>query len=138
MEQRTVLRFLTLKALNHQQIHSELESVYHEDARALPMIYKWHARFRDGRTELSDDPRSGRPRKSDLAEAFFSMLEERPFLSCKLLAQHFRIAKATCLRILRQDLALQKFNLRWVPRTLDCAQKQNRVTFSHALLEVLH
>jgi hypothetical protein len=25
-----------------------------------------------------------------------------------------------------------------VPRTLDCAQKQNRVTFSHALLEVLH
>jgi transposase len=136
-EQRAVFRFLTLKGLNPQQILSELESVYREDALALPTIYKWHARFRDRRTELSDDPRSGRPRKSDSAEAIFSMLEPRPFLSYSLLARHFGIAKATCLQILREDLALQKFNLRWVPDTLDSAQKQNRVTFSHALLEVL-
>jgi transposase len=108
MEQRAVLRFFTLKGLNPQQIYSELESVYHEDALALPTIYKWHVRFRDGRTELSDDPRSDRPRRSDLAEVISSMLEERPFLSCKLLARHFRIAKVTCLRILREDLALQK------------------------------
>jgi transposase len=86
MEQRAVLRFLTLKGLNPQQIRSEFESVYHEDALALPTIDKWHARFRDVRAELSDDPTSGRPRKSDLAEAIFSMLEERSFLSCKLLA----------------------------------------------------
>jgi histone-lysine N-methyltransferase SETMAR len=138
MEQRAVVRFLTLKWLNPQQIYSELESVYHEDALAMPTVYKWHARFRDGRTELSDDPRSGRPRKSDLAEAIFSMLEERPFSSCKCLARHFRVAKATCLRILRDELGLQKFNLRWVPHTLNPAQKRNRVTFSRALLEVLH
>jgi transposase len=112
MEQRAVLRFLTLRGLNPQQIHSELESVYHEDALPLPTIYKWHARFRDGRTELSDDPRSDSPRRSDLAEAISSMLEERPFLSCKLLSQYFRIAKVTCLRILREDLPFQKINLR--------------------------
>jgi transposase len=137
MEQRAVLRFLTVKGLNPQQIHSELESVYHEGVLALPTIYKWHARFRDRRTELSDDPRSGRPRRSDLAEAISSMLAERPFLSCKLLVRQFRIAKATCLRILREDLALQKFNLRWVSHRPDSTQKQNRVTFSRALLEVL-
>jgi hypothetical protein len=112
MEQSAVLRFLRLKGLNPQQIYSELESVYHEDALAMPTIYKWHARFCDGRTELSDDPKSGMPRRRDLAEAFSVMLEERPFLSCKLLARHFRIAKDTCLRILRQDLTLHKFNLR--------------------------
>jgi transposase len=130
MEQRVLLRFLTLRGLNPQQILSELESVYHEDALALPMIYKWHARFHDGSTELSDDPRSGKPRRNDLAEAISSMLEERPFLSCKLLARHFRIAKVMCLCILREDLALEKFNLRWVPHTLDSTQKQNHVTFS--------
>jgi transposase len=73
MEERAVLCFLTLKGLNPQQIHSELESVYHEDALDLPMIYKRQARFRDERTELSDDPRSGRPRKSGPAEATLSM-----------------------------------------------------------------
>jgi transposase len=107
MEQRAALRFLTLRRLNPQQIRSELESVYPEHAFALPTIYKWHARFRDGRTELSDDPRFGRPQRSDLSEAVSSMLEERPFLSCKLLARHFRIAKTTCSRILREDLALK-------------------------------
>jgi hypothetical protein len=137
MEERPVLGFLTLKGLNPQQIHSELESVSHEDAFAMLTICKWHTRFRDGRTELSDDPKSGGPRRSDLAEAISSMLEERPFLACKLLARHFRIAKATCLRILREDLALQQFSLRWVPQRLDSTQKQNRVTFSRALLEVL-
>jgi hypothetical protein len=70
MEQRDVLRFVTLKRLDPQQIHSELESVCHEDALALPTISKRQVCFRDGRTELSDDPRSGTPRKNDFAEAF--------------------------------------------------------------------
>jgi hypothetical protein len=52
MEQRTVVRFLTLKGLNPQQIRSELESVYDEDALALPTIWKLHTRFRDGKTEV--------------------------------------------------------------------------------------
>jgi S-adenosylmethionine:diacylglycerol 3-amino-3-carboxypropyl transferase len=66
-----------------------------------------------------------------------SMFEECLFLFCKLLTRHFRIAKAMCLGILPEDLAPQKFNPRWVPHTLDSARKQNRVTFSGALLEVL-
>jgi transposase len=108
MEQRAVLRFLSLKGLNPQQIHSELEPVYHEDALALPTIYKWHARFHDGRTELSDEPRSGRPRKSNLAEASFRMLKERAFLSCKLLAQHFRICESYVLAHFVQRLGAAK------------------------------
>jgi hypothetical protein len=43
MEQRAVLRFLTLNGLNLQQIHSELESVYDEDALALSTIYSGHS-----------------------------------------------------------------------------------------------
>jgi hypothetical protein len=30
-----------------------------------------------------------------------------------------------------------KFNLRWMPQSLDSAQKQNRITYPRALLEVL-
>jgi hypothetical protein len=121
MGQRAVPRFLARKGLNPQQIHSELESMYEEDAPALPTIYTWHRCFPDETAELSDDRRSGMPRIRDLGEAFVSMCEERPFFSDKLLARHFRIAKATRLRILREDLALQKFNLRWVSHTVESA-----------------
>jgi transposase len=137
MEQRAGGRFLLLKALNPPLIHSEPESIYHQHALALPTVCKWLARFRDGRTELSDDSRSGRPRKSDLAGPISSMLKERPFSSCKLLARHFRVTKATCLRILREDLELKRFHLRWVAHTLDSTYKRNRVALSHELLDIL-
>jgi hypothetical protein len=81
MEHRVVGRFLRLKGLNPPLIHSDPESIYHQDALALPTVCKWRARFRDGRTELSDDSRSGRPRKSDLAPPISSMLKECPFSS---------------------------------------------------------
>jgi hypothetical protein len=45
--------------------------------------------------------------------------------------------KATCLRILHDVLYFEKFNLRWVPHSLDSNQKAERVTLSHRLLEIL-
>jgi transposase len=63
MEQSAAIRFLTLKGVGVQQIHSELESVYHKEVLTLATVYKWSARFPVGRTELSDDARSGRPKK---------------------------------------------------------------------------
>jgi hypothetical protein len=100
------------QGLEVERDFSELESVDREDALAIPTIYKWHARSRDGRTQPSDDPRSGSRRKNDLAEAISSMGDKRPFLSCKVLARYFRIATAICLRILHDDLGLLKFHVR--------------------------
>jgi transposase len=123
MDQRAVIRFFTVKGLSVQQIHWELESVCHKKALTLSTVYKWSARFRVGRTKLSNDPRSSRPEKSDVTTGISGMLEERPFLSCKLIARPFRVAKTTCLRILRENLGLKKFHLRRVPQMIDPTQK---------------
>jgi hypothetical protein len=85
---------------------------------------------------LSYDPRSGRPRQSDLATGIAALLEELPFLSCRLIARHFRVAKTTCLSILRESLGLKKFHLRWVSHTIDPPQKRSRVTLSRELLAI--
>jgi hypothetical protein len=90
-----------------------------------------------GRTELFDNPRSGRPLQNDLADAIRAMIQEFPFASCKHLCMHFRIAKTICLRILHDVLQVKKFNLRWVPHFLDDAQKAERVSFSTDLLRIL-
>jgi transposase len=99
MEQRAVIRFFTLKGLPSRAIAAELKSVYAADALALPTVKKWRKRFAHGRTSLCDDPMSGPPLTNDLTEAITSILKERPFLSCKVLCRHFRMAKASCLRI---------------------------------------
>jgi hypothetical protein len=65
------------------------------------------------------------------------MLKERPYLSYKVLYQHFRIAKGTRLRILHDMLRRQKFHLCWVRHALETNEKAERVTLSHGILSVL-
>jgi hypothetical protein len=54
-----------------------------------------------------------------------------------MLSRHFRIAKATCLRILHDQLGLKKFHLRWVPHIPSPTQKAERVSISSLLLAAL-
>jgi hypothetical protein len=119
MEQRAVVRFLALKGPKSEQIVTELTAVYGPEALALATMKKESKRFREGRTDLLDNPRCGQFLTHDRAEAIRSVLTERPFTSCKVLYRHFRIARARCLRILHDDLRRQKFNLRWDSQTLD-------------------
>jgi transposase len=97
MEQRAVIRFFTLKRLKAKEIRAELESVYGPEALALSTVKKWRKRFEEGRTDLIDDRRPGRPVTHDLAEAIQSMLTKRPLVSCTVFCRHLRTGKATCL-----------------------------------------
>jgi hypothetical protein len=77
------------------------------------------------------------PLTHDLAEVIRSVFTDRPSTSCKILCRHFRIWKATCLRILHDALGLKKFHLRWVPHSLTPNQKGERVILSAQLLREL-
>jgi hypothetical protein len=90
-----------------------------------------------GRTEPFDNPRSGRPPQNDLADALRAMIQEFPFTSCRHLCIHFRIAMTICLRVLHDVLQVKKSNLRWVPHSLDDAQKAERISLSTDLLRIL-
>jgi hypothetical protein len=134
LEQRAVIRLLTLKGLHAFAITAELKSVYGTGALAISTVKKWSKRFLEGRTVQCGGPRCGRSHTSDLAEAISSLLKERPYLSCEVLFGHFRIAKGTCLRILHDTLGMKKFQLRWVPHAMDTNQKTKRVTLSYGIL----
>jgi hypothetical protein len=137
MKQRAVIRLLTLKKLKSRNIHAELISVCGRGALAIAPVKKCNNRFREGRTDLLDDPRVGCPLAHDFAEAIRSVLAGRPFPSFKVLCRHFRIGKATCLRILHDALELKKFHLRWIPNSLTPNQNGERVTLSAQLLREL-
>jgi hypothetical protein len=106
MEQRTAICLFTLKEMKARAIQTELELVYGPDALAPLTVKKWRRRSHQGRTDLLDDPRSGKRLMNDLAGEIVSMLEERPFSSCKGLCHRFRIGKATGLRILHDKFGL--------------------------------
>jgi hypothetical protein len=111
MEQPTVIRFFMLERLKARAIHTELEPADDPEAFALPTVKTWRTDFRQRKTDLFDDPMSGRFLTNDIAGAIGSLPEERAFSSCEVLSRHFRIGRATCLWILQSKPGLKRFHL---------------------------
>jgi hypothetical protein len=86
MEQRVVLRFLTIKGLKAKKIKMEITSVYGDEALQISAVKKWRKHFMLGRTELGDDRRSGRSANSDLTHVIAELIRARPFLPAKYYA----------------------------------------------------
>jgi hypothetical protein len=61
MQQRAIVRFLTLKKLFARDITSELQGISGREALFLSAVKVWRKRFANGRITMEDDSRSGRP-----------------------------------------------------------------------------
>jgi hypothetical protein len=100
---------LTLKSLKAKDIEMELIGVYGDEALLISAEKKWRRRFLQGRTELGNDPRSGRPANSDLTEVIAELIREHPFLLIKILYRNLRVSKGRCVKILDEKLGLKSF-----------------------------
>jgi hypothetical protein len=137
LKQRAVIRYLTFKNLSVAKIATEHQDVYGRDALKSSTVSKWRLRFQDGLGGLFDLTRSERPSRSDLAAPIQSLVQQFPFISCKVLCCRLKIGKATCLRVLHDDLHLAKFNLCYVSHSPEADQKRSRVELPRELLQIL-
>ncbi|GBN05015.1 hypothetical protein AVEN_164093-1 [Araneus ventricosus] len=60
-EVRSVIRFLNAKNVKQAEIHRQVVEIYGEDVITDRMVRKWVRQFNDGRTNVHDEARSGRP-----------------------------------------------------------------------------
>jgi len=60
-EMRPVIRFLNAKNMTPDEIHRQLCDVYGEHSMSSSMVRRWVRIFNEGRANVHDDPRSGRP-----------------------------------------------------------------------------
>jgi phosphopentomutase len=60
-EVRGVIRFLQAENVTPSEIHQTLVAVYGEHVMNAANVRKWCAKFRNGRTDVHDAERSGRP-----------------------------------------------------------------------------
>ena len=64
MEQRINLKFLVCLGKTTTEALKLLQKVYGDDTVSRTRLFEWHSRFKDGREEVEDDHRSGRPSTS--------------------------------------------------------------------------
>lgn len=81
-EVRSVIRFLNAKGQNAADIHRELCAIYGPTVMSEGKVRQWCREFREGRSNVHDDERSGRPsvQTDDLVERVIqsSLLQPRP------------------------------------------------------------
>ncbi|GBN66135.1 hypothetical protein AVEN_168208-1 [Araneus ventricosus] len=57
----SVIQFLNAKNVKPTEIHRQLVEIYGENVMTDGMVRKWVRHFNDGRTNVHDEARSGRP-----------------------------------------------------------------------------
>lgn len=138
IEVRGTIRFLWAKRLNCTEIHREICSVYGEHTVSRPAIAKWCKQFENGRTDLTDEYRKGRPLTSTDAvqvAAVEQLIRDNRRIKIKEIATSLNISYGSVYSIIHDHLAFRKLCARWVPRLLTSDHKNRRFLSCLALLQ---
>ena len=88
--------------------------------------FQKHKRFKEGRQEVEDDPRSGRPstsRTADNIEHVKQMVHADRRLTVRMIAEELSINKDTVWSIITENLERRKVCAKMIPKLLSEDQK---------------
>ena len=129
-EQRINIKLLVKLGKGGSEIVQMLNQVYGESAMQRVAIYKWVKRFEEGRDDVEDDPREGRPSTSRVQENVERVKElvlpDRR-ITVRMIADQLNLSKSSLHNILREELKMRKLCAKIVPKVLSEEQKQRRV-----------
>ncbi len=130
LEQRIVIKFCVKLGWNFTQIRTALRNCF---AQVLcdTSVYKWMAKFRDGRASVVDKPRASKPKSGRSVHKIRrveTLIADDRRITLKEIALKAGIPTSTAQRILKFDLKMTKKCTKWVPHLLTEAQKTRRLT----------
>ncbi|CAF1489471.1 unnamed protein product [Rotaria sordida] len=127
---RYYIKIRTGLEINAKTICEELTETFGSDAPAYSTLKKWAQRFREGREDVRDDPRSGRPVSvltDDNIERVRQIIEDDPHSTYDDIMAETSLSYGTIERIIHDCLKMRKVTPRYVPHQLNNEQKQARL-----------
>ena len=140
-EIRSVIRFLTARNVSPAEIHRQISEVYGPNAMSDSKVRKWVRAFKDGRENVHDEPRSGRPSviTEDLVNAVDEKIrEDRRFTISTLALEFPNVGRTTLHKIVSENLQFRKLCSRWVPRLLTEEHQMKRMACALDFLDRYH
>ena len=127
MEQRLAIKFCFKAGKSEKETLQMVNAAYGDQALSRSNIYRWYGRFRDGREDIEDDPRSGRPtecRNDNNVDMISQLSLQNRHLSLRMLADEVNIGKDKVRNTVVEDLRRRKICSHFVPNSL--TQRDNR------------
>ncbi|GBL97478.1 Putative uncharacterized protein FLJ37770 [Araneus ventricosus] len=111
MEQRVNIKFCFKLGKTVTETHEMLVKVYGVETVSKKCVFEWFKRFRDGKEDVEDEPRSGRPPTSttpDNIERVRRMLADDRRLSLRMIAEELKISLDSMRNIIHEHLQKRK------------------------------
>ena len=140
IEQRINLKFLVRLGKTPTETFNSLQEVYGDATMSRTRIFEWHKRIREGREDVEDDPRSGRPttsRTNENVERVREKVRSDRRLTVRMTADELNRNSERVWRIITEDLGMKKVCANMVPRLLNDEQKENREQVCQDILKQL-
>ncbi|UYV74404.1 hypothetical protein LAZ67_11003429 [Cordylochernes scorpioides] len=83
-------------------------------------VYRWYKMFSEGREDVNDEERAGRPSTSTTDEK---------------INEDLNISIGSCHSIFINDLGMRRVAAKFVPKLLNCDQKQHRMNIANEMLD---
>ncbi|CAF4330992.1 unnamed protein product, partial [Rotaria sp. Silwood2] len=126
---RYYIKIRTILGINPKTIHEELATALGPKAPSYPTVADWAKRFREGREDVNDDPRSGRP-VSELTDENIELVRQvinnDPHSTYDDIIVETSLSRGTIEEIIHNYLKMKKVTSRWIPHQLNDEQKQER------------
>ena len=110
-EQRVAIKFCVKAGKSAVETIELINKDYGSAATSRANVYRWYARFADGREDLKDDARSGRPSTAssdENVESVRCLLTEDRRTTLKMIADRLNIGKETVCQIVTENLGKKK------------------------------
>ena len=127
VEQRINLKFLVRLGKTPTEALKLLQEVHGNDKISRTRLFEWHRRFKEGREEVEDDHRSGRPstsRTDENVERVRQKVRSDRRLTVRIIADELGMKSERIWRIISEDLWMRKICAKMVPRLLNVGQKE--------------
>jgi len=121
-----VIRFLLVENHRPIEIHRQLCKVYGNKVMSEGGVRQWCILFKNGRTNIHDEERSGRPTivtDELVAKINEKIRENRRFTITEFLLEFPQISRSLLREIVTEKLGYHKFCARWVPKLVRRPQK---------------
>ncbi|XP_011874818.1 PREDICTED: putative uncharacterized protein FLJ37770 [Vollenhovia emeryi] len=137
MDQRICIKFCVKNKIKCADAFRMLTVAYGEATLNQSNVYRWYKMFSEGREDVNDEERAGRPSTSitdeNIDEVKKIVLANRR-ITVREVAVDLNISIGSCHSIFTNDLGMRRVAAKFVPKLLTFDQKQHRINTATELL----
>ena len=131
IEPRYAIKFCVKLNKSATQTFDSLTEAYGDGTLSITMVFKGHKAFKEGRENVEDDPRSGRPISStndENVEVVPAVMVKDRRLSVRMIAEETGLDRNAVHRILTDHLHMRKICAKLVPKFVRICREDSKMS----------